>query len=174
MSHLLTWAARAPQAGEFWEVGVHRGLSATVLAQMAPGVLRLFDTFAGRPEAGPEDHPCSTSRFADTSLAFVRRRVLEAQPDAQIVYHVGTVPETFAGTEDAQVAFAYVDLDLYAPTRAAIAWIWPRLVPGGILLVDDCCGTICASAWPGVAKAVATFPALPWRQDQQRMVAIHA
>jgi len=34
-------------------------------------------------------------------------------------------------------AFAHVDLDQYAPTLCALRWIWPRVVPGGIVAVHD-------------------------------------
>lgn len=174
MSNLLTWATRAPD-GEFWECGVHRGLSAAMLAQVAPGVLRLFDTFCGRPPASPEDGTCSPSQFDDTSLEHVQQRVARsAAPGLDVRYHVGQIPATLAGTEDARIGFAYVDLDLYLPTRAAVAWIWPRLVPGGILLVDDAWG-LAQKRWPGVHRAVTQFPEIPWQVDAPgRMVAIHA
>jgi O-methyltransferase len=36
------------------------------------------------------------------------------------------------------VAFALLDVDLYQPTRAALAQVWPLLAPGGVVVIDDC------------------------------------
>ena len=49
----------------------------------------------------------------------------------------GYVPETFAGLEDEQFAFAMIDLDLYEPTVASLEFFYPRLSPGGFLFVHD-------------------------------------
>ena len=36
------------------------------------------------------------------------------------------------------VATCLVDVDLSEPTYAALSRIYPRLAPGGVILVDDC------------------------------------
>lgn len=36
------------------------------------------------------------------------------------------------------IAFALLDVDLYQPTRAALAQVWPLLAPGGVIVIDDC------------------------------------
>lgn len=140
--------------------------------------LRLFDTFAGRPAGSPEDAGCSNSSFTDTSREVVEARVASEiqqyairkwrreqgvrapalpfgyveglHPDVR--FHAGWVPRTFPAdfTSDTFIQFAYVDMDLYAPTLAAIQHIWPRLTPGGRLVLDDC---EAVHSWPGVQKA---------------------
>lgn len=135
--------------GEFWECGVHRGKRSAVLRQLLLGTgrtLRLFDTFAGRPAKGPRDTGPSATSFDDTSLDAVQARL----PDRFIAWHPGVIPETFAGLENARIAFAYVDLDLYASTRDALAFVRPRLAPGGAIVVDD----YGDPSWPGVRAAV--------------------
>ena len=49
----------------------------------------------------------------------------------------GTVPEILDRLPPGPFAFASVDMDQYASTRAALEWVWPRMVPGGIVHVDD-------------------------------------
>ena len=135
--------------GEVWECGVFRGLTAKALAQAAQGrTVRLFDTFCGRPDRGPEDWPADFhgDRFEQTSVERVRAYL----KPAKAVLHVGLIPQTFDGLEDAAIAFAYVDVDLYRSTYDAVAFVWPRVVPGGMLAVDDCEST----TWPGVTTAV--------------------
>ncbi len=51
---------------------------------------------------------------------------------------------------DARFAFVHVDVDLYQPTRDAIDFFYPRLLPGGILLFDDYGFMTC----PGARRAV--------------------
>lgn len=36
------------------------------------------------------------------------------------------------------IAFALLDVDLYQPTRAALAQVWPLLTAGGVVVIDDC------------------------------------
>lgn len=50
----------------------------------------------------------------------------------------GRVPDTLAGCEDIRWRFVHVDLDLYNPTKNVLDYVWPRLVPGGIVAIHDC------------------------------------
>jgi O-methyltransferase len=168
------WVDQAPPGGEIWECGVHTGLGAAALVQRAQGrLVRLFDTFSGRPEGTPEDGVCSTSRFDDTSVARVQDLLNRVAATGPFMFHVGLVPNTFQGLEGSRIAYASLDMDLYAPMRAAIGFIWPRLLPGGVLVVDDAVTEHAHKLWPGVAKAVAHYPDLPWQEDGQLLVAIH-
>ncbi len=56
---------------------------------------------------------------------------------AALHLHQGFFPDTFAGLEQRRWRLVHLDADLYAPTRAALERFWPRMVPGGILLVHD-------------------------------------
>lgn len=121
--------------GAFAEVGVWRGETSAFLHRLAPARrLYLFDTFAGFPEAdlppGSED-----GRFRDTSAEAVRQRV--GGSAEQVVLRPGYVPATLAGLEDETFAFALLDLDLLEPTRASLEFFYPRLAPGGYLVVHD-------------------------------------
>src|SRR6185369_1901065 len=52
------------------------------------------------------------------------------------VFHVGVFPATLPG--DLQgLAFVHVDCDQYAGHRDCIDLLYPRLVPGGIMMFDD-------------------------------------
>jgi O-methyltransferase len=146
--------------GEVWECGTYHGYSAKAFAEAivesgTTHTLRCFDTFCGRPTATWQDEPCSGTRFEDTSRARVEAR-LAAFPFVRL--HEGEIPATFAGLDDAQIAFAYVDLDLYAPTAAALEFILPRLVLGGVVIVDD----YQTKAWPGVTRAIHARPDPGW------------
>jgi O-methyltransferase len=120
--------------GALAELGVWRGeTSAFLHALAAERTLYLFDTFAGFPEvdlpAGADDR-----RFRDTSEAAVRARV---GTSPNVVLRPGYVPETLAGLEDERFAFVLLDLDLHDPTLASLEFFYPRIPPGGYLVMHD-------------------------------------
>jgi O-methyltransferase len=120
--------------GAFAEVGVWRGETSSFLHRIAPRRrLYLFDTFSGFPERDLPDG-ANDQRFRDTSEAAVRRRV-GCSPN--VLLRSGYVPDTLAGLEDERFAFVLLDLDLLEPTRASLEFFYPRLSPGGYLVMHD-------------------------------------
>ena len=79
-----------------------------------------------------------------------RQRGLESYAAGEIRFVRGVIPETFAAFDRTTIAFAHVDLDLYAPIKAACAFIFPRLLVGGAMVFDDYGWASC----PGPCKAV--------------------
>jgi O-methyltransferase len=63
------------------------------------------------------------------------------------------VPETFAGLEDRRFCFAHIDLDLYQGVKDAVAFVYPRMPRGGLIVFDDYGFASC----PGARKAVDEF-----------------
>ena len=137
---LHTLAAQALALGaDLWECGVYKGGTARLLknlvaAHSAPASLHLFDTFAGMPETDPQRDLHGRGDFGDTDLASVQRAV---GPSERVVYHQGFIPDTFGGLEGARIAVAHIDVDIYQSVRDCCEFILPRLVPGGILMIDD-------------------------------------
>jgi O-methyltransferase len=118
--------------GPIVEVGVFQGGSAVYLASVAKGTgrsLHLFDTFKGIPCKGPGDHH-NVGDFADVSLDAVRLAIPSA------IYHVGIFPHTLP--DDLQgLSFVHCDADQAQSVEAVIQRLWPRVVPGGIIVFDD-------------------------------------
>jgi hypothetical protein len=141
---ILTEAARHASRlpGNLVEFGVYRGGYAfMVLSRTA---LRpdqrfyLFDTFAGIPEMRLTAHEASDGfarRWSDTSVEHVSR--LLARWASQLVFVEGDVFDTIPRTETGPIAFASLDLNASAPTAEALKYLYPRLVPGAMLVMDD-------------------------------------
>ena len=128
----MTQLARKSPPGRFCEVGVYKGGSAWPLAALARerGVsLHLFDTFTGIPFEAPGDSN-RKGEFGDTSAETVQA----ALPDANL--HVGVFPDTLPAWLD-DIAFVHCDCDQYASVRAVIDTLWPRMVPGAVMVFDD-------------------------------------
>jgi hypothetical protein len=67
----------------------------------------------------------------------------------EISFHEGWIPEVFEELPDARFKFAHIDVDLYEPTQASLEYFYPRLVSGGLIVVDD----YGFMAWPGAKTA---------------------
>lgn len=138
--------------GEYWECGVFKGGSAAMLADVLrarPRPLRLFDTFRGFSgvsrmdrEEVKEGRMWYSDEAVQDVTAFVNADFASIHP--------GPIPSGFAGLEGARIAFANLDVDLYKPTRDALAFILPRMAKGGIVVVDD----YNDPDWPGVTSAI--------------------
>jgi hypothetical protein len=143
--------------GDFAELGVHKGNSAKLLAHVLTQVnhkrrLYLFDTFAGfdsRDLVGMDaDRP---PLYSDTSLGAVQSFV---GADSLCEYRPGHFPETASSIDrDAKFALVHLDSDLYEPTRAALAFFYPRLSSGALVILHD----YGSGHWPGVTHAVDEF-----------------
>jgi O-methyltransferase len=64
--------------------------------------------------------------------------------------------KTFLFDQLTDISFCLVDVDLYQPVREALARVWPRVAPGGVVVVDDCGGD---AKWDGSLQAYSEFVA---------------
>lgn len=158
--------------GALVECGVWRGGSAMlmILALQARGVtsrgIVLFDTFSGMTEPGPHDSDLNGAdaaalmsgakgdRIANLVTAAadfeaVRDLIASTGYDMRLVRFVGgDVRETLQITSTLRIALLRLDTDFYDSTQAELQELYPRLVQGGVLIVDD------YGHWRGCRKAV--------------------
>jgi len=141
--------------GDVVECGVYQGGTASMLARLIADKaknkhLHLFDTFTGIPVCDPDVDCHHVGDFGDTNLDQVKTGVGHADI---VRYHVGIMPQTFTGLENVVVSFVHVDVDMYQSYVDCLAFFWPRLSPGGIMVFDDYGHQNC----PGARKAVDEF-----------------
>lgn len=150
--HVGLWAASSAMrlAGDFVECGVNRGfLSSAIMHHLNwnahERVFYLLDTFAGLDEryvseqelahgAMQKNQDALSSGFYTTNVDRVRANFSEWK-NTRIVQ--GSIPETLTQITSAQVAFAHIDMNCAPPEVAALEYLWPRLVPGAMVLLDD-------------------------------------
>jgi O-methyltransferase len=130
------------------ECGVYKGGTAAMIARiMAESTgskkLYLFDTFSGMPETDKESDLPMEGDFADTSAEDVERFVNE--PEIAVIKK-GLIPETFVGLESRRFAFAHIDVVIYKSVIDSLKFIWPRLLSGGFIVLDDYGFASCAGA----------------------------
>lgn len=160
MTQLLRLTAGIP--GATAEAGVFRGLGSYLMCR----VLReesgafdgsghfMIDSFEGLPPGRDDDGPTATvGRFNNTSVEHVRGALSEF-PNVKIVK--GWIPSAFTELPQTTYRFVHVDVDLHDSTLDSLEYFYPRMSPGGIIVVDDY-GPWPTGVWPGCAKAVRAF-----------------
>jgi O-methyltransferase len=132
--------------GDLAELGVYRGGAGLLMAGILPAkTIHLFDTFSGMPVSTHDDHH-KVGEFSETSLESVQA----LYRDVRAEFHVGLFPDTAKDLTEKTFCVVHLDADQYTSTRDGIAFFWPRLVPGGVLVFDDYRWQNC----PGVERAV--------------------
>jgi len=148
--------------GDVAEVGVYKGGTGRLLAQVfAPTgkSIFLFDTYEGMPDAiDPGVDDWQPGDFGDTSLAAVRRAV-EPWPAVSCV--PGLFPDSAAPAKDRRFAMAHIDVDIQQSVQDCLEFFYPRLVPGGVLVVDDYGFRSCVGARLAVDEFFSTRPEHP-------------
>jgi hypothetical protein len=143
--------------GAFAECGVWRGGSVMVMARtlVDAGVtdreLYLYDTFHQNLSPGEHDMTLAGAPVADAfnqarghpALQHLPMEELRAAllgtgyPEARFHLVAGLVEETLPANAPATLALCRLDTDLYESTAHELEHLWPRISPGGVLLIDD-------------------------------------
>lgn len=144
-AHVIAWAAQHACGldGDFIECGVNRGGYSRLIVDYVglksqTRKFYLLDTFSGLvPELVSEDEVkrgiLNAYKYDDCFSS-----VQETFADCPNVILVrGTVPDTLAQVTAQKIAFISIDMNCIEPEIAAATAFWDRLVPGGIMVLDD-------------------------------------
>ena len=135
------------------ELGVYRGGFARCLNALLPErTLYLFDTFDGfdSTEAMGE-----AAGFVQAHRNTGAEQVLRLMPHPEkVIVKQGLFPASLVGLEE-RFALVSLDVDLEESTLAGLRWFYPRLNPGGYLLLHD----YNSPRLPGVKKALRRYEA---------------
>lgn len=116
----------------------------------------VYDSFEGLPDKTAADTSPAGTQFKKGELRVSKKALLQAFRAAHLappVVHKGWFSELTPADVPANIAFAYLDGDFYESIMQPLALVWPRLSPGGVVLIDD----YGREALPGPAKAVRDF-----------------
>jgi hypothetical protein len=160
-------------SGDIVECGVWRGgncvlaaLTLMMLGDTSRGVW-LYDTFTGMTEPTERDRDVYGGLARDmrgrmfstegrpTPFQFIASRDDVAAsmdrtgyPANRVHYVEGRVEDTLPGERPDQIALLRLDTDWYESTAHSMRHLYPLLVEGGVLLLDD------YGDWPAVREAV--------------------
>ena len=147
--------------GDFVECGVWRGGSMHAVARTLAACgdlgreLYLYDTFEGMTEPTEKDlrwdgvHPSAwlkhsahnkrgSAIWAYASLEEVKAGFADVPyPKERLHFVQGPVEQTVPGVLPERIALLRLDTDWYSSTAHELEYMYDRLVPGGVLLLDD-------------------------------------
>ena len=157
--------------GDFVECGVWRGGStmAAIDTLIKSGdksrEIYLYDTYEGMSEpteydkvftGTAADELMNTSSREDATSVWCYSALEEVQhnvgslkyPSDSIHYVKGKVEDTIPQTIPKKIALLRLDTDWYESTAHELKYLYPLLVPGGVIIIDD------YGHWEGARKAV--------------------
>jgi hypothetical protein len=146
--HVALWCASQAQKlpGDFVECGVWRGFLATAIMNYIPWPnankqFYLFDTWEGLDERylteGERNNQAKLDHFKPyyaNQYESVKEH-FSNYPNVHLIK--GSVPETLDSVEIGAVSYLSLDMNCAPPELAAAEHFWDRLVPGGMILLDD-------------------------------------
>ena len=158
-------------SGAIVECGVWRGGSMLSVAlrlnekKAANRDLWLYDTFEGMPapdendfskRSGPAQKKFDDVKISDSASDWCRATLDDVQanirianyPADKIHFIKGKVEDTIPAQMPKSIALLRLDTDWYASTKHELEHLFPLLIPGGVLIIDD------YGHWEGCRKAV--------------------
>jgi hypothetical protein len=166
------YLAKHEIAGDVVECGVWRGGSMHAVARTLDALgdhgrdLYLFDTFEGMPPPSEKDLRMDGKAaqelldrgtkdqtiWAYASLEDVKAGFENVPYPAERIHYVqGKVEDTVPEQVPEKIALLRLDTDWYESTKHELEHLYPRLVPGGVLIIDD------YGYWQGSRQATEEF-----------------
>lgn len=155
----IEYIVRNQIPGDIVECGVWSGgsmlLAAYALEHFGDTSRRIFlyDTFTGMPRPDPidarwdgvpalptwEHHQRNGSRWCYGGAQHHVRRVVTSSgyPEDNFVFVEGMVEDTLPAIRPETISLLRLDTDLYRSTYHELVHLYPRVAPGGILIIDD-------------------------------------
>ncbi len=167
VAHLDFFRETSGLRGEIVECGVFKGASLSRLVKFRsllenPTSRKIvaFDVFGEFPKAGFEDEKVRDSFVSQAgSEGYDEKDLMDLfsklglQENLELVKGdvCQTVPEYIRNHPELRLSLLNIDVDLYEPTKTCLKTFFPKVVPGGIIILDD------YGAFPGATRAVEEY-----------------
>lgn len=147
--------------GEVVEFGCYLGTTGLFIRRMLDAnhqtkAFHAYDSFEGLPAKTIEDASVAGSDFRAGELKVSKHDLIRNFKKAGLrppITHKGWFSELRDKDVPKLIAFAFIDGDFYRSIKDSLELVWPRLSPGGIIIVDD----YMRSHLPGATRAVNDF-----------------
>jgi hypothetical protein len=148
LAMLLTLLDEGSQDRDAYLYDTFEGMTAPTEHDVSPVESPALETWQQAEEGGSRAWPelFSPEIFNEDAV----RETLQASgyPAERVHLVRGPVEETIPGTVPDQIALLRLDTDWYESTRHELEHLYPRLVPGGVLIIDD------YGHWEGARRAM--------------------
>jgi len=135
--------------GDFVECGVYKGGNCMVMAEglkfhFSDRTIWLYDTFTGMPKPSEEDvfHTGKHAKdlwhqgWCEGTLDTVLKNMEQVGYEHYELIE-GMVEDTIPDVMPDQIVLLRLDTDFYESTKHELDFLYPRLVKGGYLIIDD-------------------------------------
>lgn len=142
--------------GDVVELGCYVGTTSLFLQRLLKDtgkVLHVYDSFAGLPPKTAPDASPAGEQFKAGELLATKAQFIKHFKQAGLplpVIHKQWFEQLTPQDTPERICFAFLDGDFYTSILASLRLVWPKLVAGSVVLIDD----YNAEALPGVAQAV--------------------
>jgi hypothetical protein len=177
LAHAKLYEQSLGLPGHFLEAGVFRGASFCRFRKLGrlfhPDHARRFfgfDVFGTFPAAefGPDKKVLERQFSSDGDTGISREALLSLLTEQGLGANVElvqgdirkTLPEFLDANQELSFSIVNIDLDLYEPIKATLEHVFPRVVRGGVVILDDYEG------FPGAKKAVDEYLAEHRRSEK--------
>jgi len=148
------------------DCGTWRGGLSSAILKFSPKVentsFHFYDSFAGLPPPKESDGIPARLWARDTlhkryfnncyaSLDDFKRNIAFSRRGKNVSVHPGKLSDTLSASSVDNIVFARIDVDWYDSTLEALSFVWPRMRPGGVIVLDD------YLHWEGCRRAVYQF-----------------
>jgi O-methyltransferase len=156
----LRQVLRKESSGDVVEFGCYEGTTSLFLARllaMYPSrQLHVYDSFSGLPQKTTQDSSPAGMQFTTGALTASKKAFETAFKKAHLTLpkiHKGWFKDLKQEDIPEQICFAFLDGDYYESIKTSLALVWPRLMPGFCMVIDDYAN----EALPGAKRAVDEF-----------------
>lgn len=152
--------------GDIFEFGCWKGSNLMFLAKVnsliepnASKTILGFDNFSGLPLGQKEDGDFALSQAGQYigSEEMLKKIIDLFDLNDKVNLIIGdaleTIPKFTKEHPEALCSFAYLDFDLYEPTKSALSFLATSISVGGIIVFDEAC----MRNWPGETLAMKEF-----------------
>ena len=166
--YTLSRIARTMHAvpGAVLECGTHHGATLLGMAHVLRGrgiraAIYGLDSFEGFPEPTPEDalddgtmHPMvRKGALNEASIDVLRARIARMGLANQVTVIKGFFKDTLPALQSERFSLVHLDCDLYDSYLSCLEFVYPRMLPGGYIVLDDYGSPV----YPGAQRAVDEF-----------------
>ena len=147
--------------GSTAECGVYRGVGSGLICQTLQGSYQSGELHLGFDSFDGVSEPEEADRMPNGEMAWQRgklRTPMQTTQDLLSVFdfcrlHQGWIPDCLGPATDRRFRLVHVDVDLRQPTWDTLQFFYPRMVAGGVFVLDDHGFTDC----PGARSAAIEF-----------------
>lgn len=142
--------------GDVVELGCYVGTTSLFLQRLLDGRnkhLHVYDSFAGLPVKSQADTSPLGEQYVAGELRVSKQELIKNFKQAGLplpIIHKAWFGDLKPADLPSKICFAYLDGDFYNSIADSLKLVWPKLVPGAVVVVDD----YSHQGLPGAKRAV--------------------